>query len=65
MGMAYLATLNGNTNAPYIVELDDADVDAIQAILDESDDDDDDDDVTVIDQNEQFPRPLKINHGQI
>lgn len=54
MGLAYLAQNNIQQN---ISQLDDDDIDMIQAILDESESDDDE--VIFDDTNEAVPRPRK------
>lgn len=56
-GMAYLSYVAQRDNQPIFVQLDDDDIDTIQAILDESDNDDDE--VVFVDQNHEFPWPRK------
>lgn len=64
LGLAHRPQLAQSDRQLNIAELDDADIDAIQEILDESDDDNDEDngDIVAIDENGQFVWPLKPNH---
>lgn len=48
-----------NYNEHTAFDLDDDDIDRIQALLDESDDDDDDDDVEILSNGAQMPKPKK------
>lgn len=63
MGMEYLLKYYGSTGE-YVIDLDDDDIDIIQAILDQSDEseNDDDDDVVLMEQGDTFPRPRKHFH---
>lgn len=57
--MAYWSPITARNNQPIFAQLNDEDIDMIQAILDESEDDDDDDEVVFVNQNQEFPRPRK------
>lgn len=55
--MAYLSHITARNNQQIFAQLNDEDIDMIQAIFDESEDDDDE--VLIVNQNQEFPRPRK------